>query len=100
MEKHAKEKHNNVMAREKWSCIFCGETYLHRQGMQVHVKRYHRYEVHFCPRTHCGMHYKTDKEVQAHVKKVHENAINDEKIPCTICGRRVSSIRYVIKFKF
>lgn len=91
MEKHAKEKHDNLLSREKVYCIFCGVTYLGLQMLKTHVRQKHKREAHFCPRVHCGSHFTSVAEVQAHVKAVHENALNDEKIQCTICKRRIST---------
>jgi hypothetical protein len=93
MEKHAQEKHGNVMTREKLSCVFCGLSYLGRQMLQNHVKKNHKREAHFCPRVHCGNHFTSVAEVEAHVKEVHENAPTDEKITCFICKRKISSVR-------
>jgi hypothetical protein len=93
MEKHAEEKHCNLMTRKKWSCVFCGLLYLGRQMLQNHVRKNHKREAHFCPRVHCGNHFTSVAEVKAHVKEVHENALSDEKTACFICKRRFSSIR-------
>jgi hypothetical protein len=94
MEKHAKEKHNNVMARERARCIFCPVTYLDQGPLRAHVRRKHNKEAHFCPRQNCGEHYKTDEEIQAHVKEVHEKETNEALVACVVCGKRISSIRY------
>lgn len=93
MEKHAKAKHNNLIARKKYCCIFCGVEYLGRQCLQRHVKGKHGQEAHFCPRSNCGRYYKTEAEVQRHVKEFHECAPTDDKVPCIICNHRISSRR-------
>ena len=92
MEKHAKEKHNDVMAREKASCIFCGLQYIDSDILKMHVRKKHKREAHFCPRHNCSRYYKTNAEMQEHVTEVHEKAPTDEKIVCNICERRISTL--------
>lgn len=93
MEKHATEKHNNLIARKKLECIFCDANFLNISCLQIHVRQKHKREAQFCPRNHCGRYYKTSEEMQAHFKVVHDNRPNEEKIACIICSRRISSIR-------
>jgi adenine-specific DNA glycosylase len=94
MEKHAKEKHNNILARQKVSCIFCGAAYLQKLCLRAHVRRKHKKEAHFCPLKNCGKYYKTNEEMQAHVKESHEKETNEAIVACVVCGKRISSLRY------
>lgn len=94
MEKHANESHDDVLTREKVSCIFCGVAYLGKRMLKMHVTQKHRREVHFCPKNRCGRHFKTTAETQKHVKEDHESGVNEEMITCIFCGKRISSIRY------
>jgi len=91
MEKHAEEKHDNVMSRQKLCCVFCGLSYLGRQMLKMHIRQNHKREAHFCPRNRCGNHFTSVAELEAHEKEVHENAPTDEMITCFICKRRISS---------
>jgi hypothetical protein len=96
MQKHANEKHNDVTAREKAQCIFCGAAYLGKQAFNRHVRRKHKREAHFCTWHNCGGHYRTDGELQAHVKEAHDDATFENKIvACSICGLRFSNLRYL-----
>jgi hypothetical protein len=93
MEKHANEKHDNILEREKVHCIFCEVAYLDNMVLNSHVRRKHKRVAYFCPRLNCGKYYKSDAEVQAHVKEIHENAPNDDKIACNYCGCMISTLR-------
>lgn len=78
-----------------FSCIYCNSNkiYLYKRSFNKHLTNFHTNEIIIRCKfdLKCGLIFKTEQEMEIHIKAIHENVGSNRKIECIYCGRWIVS---------
>jgi len=77
-----------VLVRQEFKCIYCKQTYPHKQGLHSHITRCHEDIKIRCKFYGCAQYFRTQKKYKAHLEEVHRKVEEEKRFQCSECSFR------------